>query len=347
MTKQRAIVICPGRGTYNKEELGYLKRHHSDKTDFIAMVDDYRRSKNQTPVSELDGSKAFRTATMTNSENASPLIYSCALADFQAIDRNKYDIVAVTGNSMGWYLALACAGAVSLEGGIEIVNTMGTLMQKEGVGGQVIYPLVDENWHYSQDLQDKLDATLAAAEKEPGVEVYDSIYLGGMRVLAANKPGIKFLLENLPPVQERYPMQLYNHSAFHSPLLAQIPAMAHGLLSRSLFSAPTIPMVDGRGHIWQPWATGLDALYDYTFGHQIAETYDFSTAIEVAIKEFAPDRLIVLGPGTTLGAPVAQQMIRQNWHGTDSKQTFVGQQKADPLVLAMGIETQRELVVRK
>lgn len=26
-----AVVICPGRGSYTKAELGYLGRHHSDK----------------------------------------------------------------------------------------------------------------------------------------------------------------------------------------------------------------------------------------------------------------------------------------------------------------------------
>ena len=33
--KQRVVVICPGRGTYNKEELGYLKRLHADKVELV------------------------------------------------------------------------------------------------------------------------------------------------------------------------------------------------------------------------------------------------------------------------------------------------------------------------
>ena len=39
------------------------------------------------------------------------------------------EVVAVTGNSMGWYSALACAGALTAEDGFEVANTMGTLMQ--------------------------------------------------------------------------------------------------------------------------------------------------------------------------------------------------------------------------
>ncbi|MFT5313562.1 MAG: hypothetical protein ACI8Z9_002055, partial [Paraglaciecola sp.] len=34
-TKQRAVVICPGRGTYNKDELGYLQHLHADKPEIL------------------------------------------------------------------------------------------------------------------------------------------------------------------------------------------------------------------------------------------------------------------------------------------------------------------------
>lgn len=36
---------------------------------------------------------------------------------------------------------------------------------------------------------------------------------------------------------------------------------------------------------------------------------NFSKAIEVAIKELAPDKLIIFGPGATLGGAVAQSFI--------------------------------------
>ena len=104
--KQRAVVICPGRGTYNKEELGYLQRLHSDKTEIISLIDDFRDSQGQMKVSELDGMENYSMRVHTAGENASALIYACALSDFQAINKDEFDIVAVTGNSMGWYIAL-------------------------------------------------------------------------------------------------------------------------------------------------------------------------------------------------------------------------------------------------
>jgi [acyl-carrier-protein] S-malonyltransferase len=143
--RETAVVICPGRGSYNQPELGYLQRYHPDKQALFAAFDDYRRQRGQPSLSTLDRGP-FQSAVHGRGDNASALIHACALADFQSIDTDRYDIVAVTGNSLGWYLALACAGALDRESGIHLVNTMGTLMHREDTGGQVIYPLVSDDW---------------------------------------------------------------------------------------------------------------------------------------------------------------------------------------------------------
>ncbi len=145
MARKTALVICPGRGTYNKDDLGYLARHHADKDEFIGAVDAARQELGQETVSALDGAGRHSLAKHTRGDNASPLIYACAYADFQSIDRDGFDIVAVTGNSMGWYIALACGGALTTMGGLKVVNTMGALMQQASIGGQTVYPLVDES----------------------------------------------------------------------------------------------------------------------------------------------------------------------------------------------------------
>ena len=36
--KKTALVVCPGRGTYNKAELGYISQHASDST-LLAQFD--------------------------------------------------------------------------------------------------------------------------------------------------------------------------------------------------------------------------------------------------------------------------------------------------------------------
>jgi len=124
-------------------------------------------------------------------------------------------------------------------------------------------------------------------------------------------------------------------------LLGHISEAAFEKLGADMFQAPSIPMIDGRGAIWTKYATDSSALHQYTLGHQIVETYDFSKSVEVSIKEFAPDKLILVGPGSTLGAPIAQELIRHRWLGLSSKFDFSTLQKKDPFLLAMGRQEQR------
>lgn len=339
--KKRAVVICPGRGTYNKEELGYLYKYHSDKPELIEFIDNYRNQLGQITISELDQMKQYSMRLHTAGENASALIYGCAMGDFQSINKDEYDIVAVTGNSMGWYIALACAGALSSGASIQLVNTMGSMMANGVIGGQMIYPITDENWCVDQPVLENLKQLLVTANSDQGCEVYISIYLGGYIVFGGNKEGLNALEQLLPVVQDRYPMRLFNHAAFHTPVLKDIANQAKTLLSPSLFDKPTIPLIDGSGKIWQPYSTDTNELYDYTLGMQVVAPYNFSKAIEVAVKEFAPDKLIILGPGTTLGGAVAQSLINLQWLDMKSKSDFIGMQKEDPFILAMGFPEQR------
>lgn len=343
--KQRVVVICPGRGTYNKEELGYLSRFHADKGAMLDTIDTYRTVQGQISVAELDSMTNYSMKTHTAGENASPLIYACAMGDFASIDRDKYDIVAVTGNSMGWYIALAAAGALPPTAGIEVINTMGSMMTGGLIGGQMIYPLIDDNWCWDQSKVDTVNEVMAQINDIEGAEVYTSIHLGGYIVFGANAAGLRALDDRLPKIQDRYPMKLYNHAAFHTPLLNETSAKAKQLMSAELFQAPQIPMIDGQGHIWRPYSTDTKALYDYTLGAQVHDEYNFSKAIEVAVKEFAPDKLIILGPGATLGGAVAQSLIKHQWQDMSCKQDFIQRQKDDPFILAMGMDEQRVLAV--
>ena len=341
-TKQRVVVICPGRGTYNKEELGYLQRLHSDKTEIVSLIDDFRSGQGQIKVAELDSMENYSMGIHTAGENASALIYACALSDYQAINKDEFDIVAVTGNSMGWYIALAVAGALKPKQAIELINTMGSMMTKGLIGGQMIYPIMDEEWHIDRSLEIKVMQWLAQINEHSDCQVYLSINLGGYLVFGGNKAGLKALEELLPKVQDRYPMRLFNHAAFHTPLLKNVSEQAMHLMSADIFSAPSIPLIDGLGQVWQPYSCDIEQLYNYTLNTQVVEPYNFSKAIEVAIKEFAPDKLIILGPGATLGGAVAQSLISHKWLNLTNKADFIAQQKNAPFILSMGLLDQRE-----
>jgi [acyl-carrier-protein] S-malonyltransferase len=344
--KQKALVICPGRGTYNAAELGYLARHHGYDDPMIAWLDAMRRDANQPLISAMDAAEKFTPSLHMPGDNASLLIYACALADFAAIDRDRYDIVAVTGNSMGWYLALACADVLSFDAGARLVNNMGGIMHAHGRGGQIVWPITDAEWRVDSDRVAMADSILAEASARTDLEVHVSIALGGMLVFAADDAGLKWLMEKLPK-DDRFPMRLNYHAAFHSPILDHILPLANAANPIGDFESGTIPLVDGMGRIWTDHAFNPADIYAYTLGEQLNRTYDFNKAARVAATEFAPDVIIVLGPGTTLGAPTAQALIANNWRGLDSKSDFVQRQATAPVILSMGIQAQRDHVVAK
>ena len=340
--KEKALVICPGRGTYNAAELGYLKTHHSARWEMVERLDSLRLEQGQSLVSELDAAEKYSPSIHMTGDNASLLIYACALADFHAIDRERYDVVAVTGNSMGWYLALACAGVLDLDAGARLVNNMGTLMHTTGAGGQIVWPIVDADWQVDTEKVVLVNRLLAEAETISYISVHISIRLGGMVIFAADDAGLRWLNERLPK-DDRFPMRLMHHAAFHSPLLDHIVPIAQEANPFTDFGEGTIPTIDGCGRIWSPKAFDPGAIYQYTLGAQLNRTYDFTRAVQVAAAEYAPDKIIVLGPGTTLGAPTAQALVAARWRRLTGKADFQERQIDAPVILSMGIAEQRAL----
>ncbi|MCA0873257.1 ACP S-malonyltransferase [Seohaeicola saemankumensis] len=339
-----AVVICPGRGTYNKPELGYLARYHAGQSAMIADFDAQRQAAGQTAVSELDAANRFSVATYSRGDVASGLIYACGLADARAL-ADDIEVVAVTGNSMGWYTALAAGGALSPGDGFRVVNTMGTLMQQYLIGGQLVYPFVGGDWSDDPARKAALLADVAAIDARPGHVLGLSIDLGGMLVLAGDEAGLAAFEADHPVIDGRFPMRLANHAGFHTALQDPVAQAGRQQLPAAMFGQPDVPLIDGRGAVWWPGACDTGALWDYTLGHQVVQPYDFTRAIATAAREFAPDLFIVTGPGDTLGGAVAQSLVLANWRGMTGKSDFARLQSEGPLLAAMGRPDQRSVVI--
>lgn len=343
--RRTALVVAPGRGTYGKGELGSIARLHGARfADLIANFDAQRRARGQPTVTELDGADRFSVATHMRGDVAAPLIYTGTALDYLSIDRDRFDVVAVAGNSMGWYSALALGGAVSVEDGFRIANAMGLNSQTHGPGGQILLQVVDDDWRPVPGLREALLALVAGIAARPGHALALSIDLAGMLVLAGNEEGLAALLAEAPPTPGRDPLRLAGHGPFHTPLMFGSSDKAKAELPLALFGGPAIPMVDGRGHIWRRFSSDPVEVRDYSFGHQILAPYDFALSVQVAVKEYAPDVIILPGPGDTLGGAIAQSLIGIGWQGIGGKADFMARQAADPILLSMGRAEQRALV---
>ncbi|MHC4263361.1 MAG: ACP S-malonyltransferase [Planctomycetota bacterium] len=326
----RSLLILPGRGSYTEKSLGSLPADHP----WVEAADRYRATLDLPSLRELDSAEKFSAKLHLRPANVSALIYLVSMLDAaEASSRSR--VVAVAGNSMGWYTALAAGGALSFEDGLRLVQEMALLQEQHPEGGQVIYPIVDDEWRADRT---RYEAVLAALESSGG-EAFPSIKLGGYAVLAGTETGIRHLLDALPKVTvggTPYPFRLMQHGPYHTPLVEPVSRAARERLAGLEFGTPTATLIDGDGRRHTPWSSDPTELREYTFGQQVVAPYDLTTSILVGMREYAPDRVVLPGPGNTLGGVVGQCLIAESWRGVHSKADFQTLQSSEePLVESM------------
>jgi acyl transferase domain-containing protein len=280
---------------------------------------------------------------MLSGSNAAGLTFLSSVCDLARLDPERVEPVAVLGNSMGWYTALYAAGALGFDDGLELIETMGG-MQRHGSGSQLIYPLVDEQWRVDAQVVARVETALA----ETGA--LWSIRLGGLAVLAGTDDALDALEAALPTLQlgrTSYPYRLKAHAAYHTPLMTEASRRGQAALAGLAWGSPTTSLVDGTGRVHRPGVASPAALRAYTLGAQVVETFDFTRSLEVALKAFGPEQILLLGPGASLGGAVAQVLIALGWQGLTCRADFDARQASDaPLVISLDREEQAARVIR-
>ena len=328
MSKPTAVLFCPGRGSYTKDELGFVGRHvrGGPIADALAACDSARREQGRPTLTEIDRAERFRPSQHLDGENAAELIYFGALAHLETL-RDDYDILAIAGNSLGWYTALAASGALDPSNGWRLVATMATL-QKQVKGGQLLITTVGEDWRANMALRVAVDATVQAL-RDRGEETFCdySIHLGGHEVLAGTEAALRELLTRLPKVTvgaRDFPFRLAGHGPFHTKLCVDTANRAAQLLTDLPISAPRCHLIDGVGNVHSPWSADPQQLLRYTLHAQVIETFDFSACVRTAMREFQPDVLLCAGPGSSLRAPIGHCVLREGWRGIRDKEALFG-----------------------
>ena len=324
----RAAIMCPGRGSYGERTLGSLPAGD----ERVQRADALRAEYGLEGLSLLDGAERFVPTKHLEPGHVSPLIYLVSVLDSESIF-DEYDVTCVGGNSLGWYTALTVSGALSFDDGFRLVQEMSLLQQELATaGGQIIYPTVDEDWREDPELAVHVRQALDSSSGE----AFPSIELGGYAVLAGSEAGVAHLQRTLTPIKRRsssYPYRLMQHGPYHTPLVLAVASRARETLARLEFRPPHTTLIDGRGVRFTPASTDPPALLDYTLGTQITEPFSFTRSVRVALREHAPDRLVLPGPGNTLGGVCGQILVAEGWRGIHSRTDFDRVQAgADPVV---------------
>ncbi len=338
---KRALVLCPGRGSYARDTLGSAKGLTSPSLD---VFDAYRSTLGRPTVREMDAKEKFTSKLHVRGENASALTAGISLADLDQLDSEAFDVVGVVGNSMGWYTALGYAGALPLGATAELIETMGQYQAGNIIGGQIVYPCVADDWTLDKDRLRAVEAAVAEIS-----DLHWSIRLGGQAVLGGTEDALKSAAAQLPAIDlgtHTFPLRLPLHSAFHTPLMQATATQAAGDLAHLPWSAPKVTLIDGLGRVFRPHSASPEAIRDYTLGAQVTETFDLTLALRTALRSVGPDVVILPGPGSNLGSAVAQAMIQEGWSGIQDRDGFIARQNDDPILLSMRWSDQRSRVVR-
>ena len=326
MTKPSAVLFCPGRGAYTKDELGFVGRtiRPGPVADALDACDEWRRSQGRPTLREVDGAEKFRPGLHLDGENAAELIFFGTLAHVELL-RERYDIVAISGNSLGWYTALPASGALDPTNGWRLVATMASL-QKQVKGGQVLMTTVNDDWQPNLELRVATQAVVQALRDRGDDTFCDfSIHLGGHEVLAGTEAAVTGLLTHLPKVkvgEREFPFRLAGHGPFHTKLCADTSRQAAASLAELPVVAPGCHLIDGFGNVHSPWSADPRELLHYTTHEQVLETFDFTACVRTAMREFQPDVLLCAGPGSSLRAPVGHAVLAEGWRGVRDKQAL-------------------------
>ena len=330
----RAAVAFPARGSYGPASLHSLLPAHP----WVRRADQLRREYDLPALSALDAAAQFDPAAHLRSANASPLTFLSSLLDAERI-AGDHEVVVVVASSTGWYTALAASGALEFDDAFRLVQTMALLAEEpiagDDPGGQLIYALTDAEWRPDPERTSALEAVLA--RQADGV--HRSLELGAFSVLSGTGDGIAGVAADLPSVDigtRRFPFRAAMQEAWHLPLRAEAAEQAAEKLATLTWAAPNVTLVDGRGFRFTPWSTDPLELANHTIREQPISTYDFASSLRVALREYAPDVILLPGPGASLGEVCAQLLVAEGYRGIRTRAELEeAQGGSTPILLSM------------
>ena len=330
----RAAVAFPGRGAYGPSSLHSMPPSHP----WVRRADALRAEIGQPPLSELDAADAFTPALHLRPTHAWPLTFLASLLDAERI-ADDHEVVVVVAASTGWYTALAASGALGFDDAFRLVQAVAIAADEPLPGGEepaeLVYALTSDRWDRDEARSAALDRALASAD----AGAYRAIELGSHAVVAGTQAAIDRLADELPPVTvggRAFPLRLATGDGWHTPLRSTAAETVAAEIGHLAWERPNVTLVDGRGVRWTPWETDPQRLGRETLASLADAPYDFARAFRVAIREYAPDAILLPGPGTTLGTACAQLIVADGYRGIRTRADFEAAQAGpSPLLLSV------------
>lgn len=195
---------------------------------------------------------------------------------------------AMTGHSLGEFVAAVVAGVMSREDGLRLVAARGKLMQQMERGAMLSVRLSEER--ISSLLQDDAQLSIAAVNSP------------GLCVVSGPIPNIEALEKRLE-AESIVCRRLRTSHAFHSSMMDPMLDAFEAEVRRTKLHPPSIPYVSGVTGTWITAEEAIDSLY---WRAHCSKPVRFADAAAVLL-DFSSAALLEVGPGQTLTTLAHQQ----------------------------------------
>lgn len=267
-------VLFPGQGS---QSVGMCPDLLADRRDLFAVASDLLGW-------DLPGVIERGPAELlTETQHAQPALYVTGFALWEAFAQHAPPPVAAAGHSLGEYTALAAAGAMSFEDGLELVARRGEAMADAAIGsGGGMAALLGAD--------DDLAARVARRRQDDGGYLYvANSNAPGQVVLAGGSEDLDWLETNARDLGLRRVIRLNVGGAFHSPYMADAADRLAVALADTEFSTPAFDVyanVDAEVTVDVP-----DSLF-----RQLTAPVRFRETLE-AMAAAGVDTFVHVGPG--------------------------------------------------
>ena len=215
-----------------------------------------------------------------------PAIYVHSVAVFRLLEEKGFRADFAAGHSLGEYSALAAAGFLSFEEGLELVGLRGRLMQEAGYkapGAMAAVVGLDDR-RVEELCREIGDSVVPANFNAPG-----------QVVVSGSLKGVDKLIETAQKAGARLVKKLKVSGAFHSPLMSYAAAAMRERLKQANIVSGRIPVV---ANVSAGFETEPERIKDLLV-EQITSPVRWTASVETLAAGGAL-KLVEAGPGNVL-----------------------------------------------
>ncbi len=278
MSEVRTAFLFPGQGSQHKKML-----EMAPYNDALERLVDAAEALSGLELREM--LHLAEDEELADTRVAQPLLYLVDWAWGVALLEAGIEPVALAGHSLGEFAALAIAGVVSAEAGLELVVERSKLMATTAAGtpgamAAVLGLTPDEVTSVMEDIEDVWPANLNSPTQV---------------VITGAEPAVTAAMDALLEAGARRVVPLKVSGPFHSPLMEPAREAFEAILGSTQFRDATIPVLQNT----EPFpATDAETIRQRLTG-QITAPVRWTETMQNLLSE-GPLVAIEAGPGTVL-----------------------------------------------